>query len=115
MLRADHRQAVLCTLRTAAGGAATQCENRRSALIDSAMLANPLFRPGVPDAPSAVPSPCVSVCRMDPRSGWCEGCRRTIDEIAAWSRLDDAGKRVILARLDERRLVAGGASAGERA
>jgi len=40
-----------------------------------------------------VPSPCVSVCRMDTVTGFCEGCFRTLDEIAAWSRLDDAGKR----------------------
>lgn len=39
-----------------------------------------------------VSSPCVSVCRIDPRTGWCEGCRRTVDEIAAWSALDDAGR-----------------------
>ncbi|WP_354004901.1 DUF1289 domain-containing protein [Ramlibacter albus] len=40
-----------------------------------------------------VPSPCMSVCRMDAVSGFCEGCFRTLDEIAAWSRLDDADKR----------------------
>ncbi len=42
-----------------------------------------------------VPSPCVSVCRMDAGSGLCEGCLRTIDEIAGWSRMDDAAKRRI--------------------
>lgn len=50
-----------------------------------------------------VPSPCISVCRMDNASGWCVGCLRTLDEIAAWSRLDDAGKRIVWARLRERR------------
>lgn len=40
-----------------------------------------------------VPSPCISVCRMSASSGLCEGCFRTIDEIAAWSRLDDPHKR----------------------
>ena len=40
-----------------------------------------------------VPSPCVSVCRMDALTGFCEGCFRTLDEITAWSGLDDAGKR----------------------
>ncbi|MBC5764944.1 DUF1289 domain-containing protein [Ramlibacter sp. GTP1] len=35
----------------------------------------------------------MSVCRMDAVSGFCEGCFRTLDEIAAWSRLDDADKR----------------------
>jgi predicted Fe-S protein YdhL (DUF1289 family) len=42
---------------------------------------------------SDVPSPCISICRIDASSGLCDGCLRTLDEIAAWSRLDDAGKR----------------------
>ena len=42
------------------------------------------------DGRRASPSPCIDVCRMDARSGWCEGCLRTLDEIAAWSTLDDA-------------------------
>ncbi len=41
----------------------------------------------------AVPSPCISVCRMSESTGLCEGCLRTIDEIAAWSLLDDAQRR----------------------
>lgn len=40
-----------------------------------------------------VPSPCVSVCRMDTGSGLCEGCFRTLDEIGDWGRSDDAAKR----------------------
>ena len=57
------------------------------------------------DAARAVPvlSPCTNVCRMDARSGWCEGCWRTIDEIAAWAALDDAARRAVLARIAARR------------
>lgn len=53
------------------------------------------------DANSAgpVPSPCVSVCRMTPDRSHCEGCFRTIDEIRAWSRADDAERRATWARL----------------
>ena len=50
-----------------------------------------------------VPSPCISVCRMDPATEWCEGCFRTLDEIAAWSRLHDEAKREVW-RLIEQRL-----------
>jgi hypothetical protein len=28
-------------------------------------------------------SPCTGVCRLD-AAGFCEGCRRTADEIAQW-------------------------------
>jgi uncharacterized protein len=49
-----------------------------------------------------VPSPCVSVCRMDAASGLCEGCCRTIDEIAGWSQLDADGKREVWRRIGQR-------------
>ncbi|MBT9489172.1 MAG: DUF1289 domain-containing protein [Rubrivivax sp.] len=51
-----------------------------------------------------VPSPCINICRMDAASGWCEGCLRTLDEIAAWGQLDDATKRSVLLQLRERRV-----------
>jgi predicted Fe-S protein YdhL (DUF1289 family) len=44
-------------------------------------------------------SPCVAICRLDPQSGRCIGCGRTIDEIAAWPALDEAARRAILDRL----------------
>jgi len=53
--------------------------------------------------PSAVRSPCISVCRIDEASGLCIGCLRTLDEIAAWSTLDDAQKRAIWAAIAKRR------------
>ncbi len=56
-----------------------------------------------PEAAPGVPSPCVDVCRMDARTGWCEGCSRTIEEIAQWSGLDDPAKREVWQRLDQRR------------
>ena len=50
-----------------------------------------------------VPSPCTNVCRIDPRTGWCEGCRRTLDEIAAWSTMTDEAKRAVWVQLRQRR------------
>jgi hypothetical protein len=55
------------------------------------------------DPMSDVPSPCNSVCRMSPATGFCEGCFRSLDEIAAWSRMDDDEKRAVWRLLDERR------------
>ena len=46
---------------------------------------------------AAVPSPCISVCRMDMDADLCEGCFRTLDEIAAWSRMTDEVKKVVWA------------------
>jgi uncharacterized protein len=47
---------------------------------------------------STVPSPCTNVCRMDAR-GRCEGCLRTIDEIAGWSTMSDAEKHQVWGEL----------------
>ena len=49
-----------------------------------------------------VPSPCISVCSMNPVSGLCEGCLRTLDEIRQWSSADDAAKRAIWLHIEQR-------------
>lgn len=54
-----------------------------------------------------VPSPCVGVCRMDPATGWCEGCWRTLDEIAAWSTSDDAMRRTVWGAIEARQRSVG--------
>ena len=54
-------------------------------------------------APSLL-SPCIGVCALDPDTGWCEGCLRTIDEIAAWGALDEQARREIWQRLPARRV-----------
>jgi len=51
----------------------------------------------------SVPSPCISVCRMSEATGLCEGCLRTIDEIAAWSALDDDARRAVWDAIARRR------------
>lgn len=51
----------------------------------------------------SVPSPCTNVCQLDPRTGWCLGCRRTMDEISRWPVASDAERRAILDRLRSRR------------
>ena len=49
-----------------------------------------------------VPSPCVSICTMNPESPWCEGCLRSLSEIGDWSRADDAQKRQVWRLIAER-------------
>ena len=68
------------------------CENRGVPDLDTSP------RPAPP-----VASPCISVCRMDPRTQLCEGCARTIDEIANWSRYSDADKQAVWQRIAARR------------
>jgi len=56
-----------------------------------------------PNPPVAgVPSPCIDICRIDDATGWCDGCLRTVDEIAGWSSFDDDAKRAIWQALDAR-------------
>jgi predicted Fe-S protein YdhL (DUF1289 family) len=40
---------------------------------------------------------------MNPATGWCSGCWRTLSEIAAWSTMADDDKRHIWSLLPERR------------
>lgn len=55
---------------------------------------------------AAVPSPCISVCKMTAAGrnepSVCEGCGRTLDEIAAWSVMTDADKVAVWAALPDR-------------
>jgi predicted Fe-S protein YdhL (DUF1289 family) len=50
-----------------------------------------------------VPSPCISICRIDAATGWCEGCLRTLDEIADWGGMPDERKRAVWTALEARR------------
>ena len=56
-----------------------------------------------PDVPAAMPSPCISICQMDPQADICVGCYRTRQEIASWSSLNIDEQRALLAILNERR------------
>ncbi|MEM5325838.1 DUF1289 domain-containing protein [Paraburkholderia sp. JHI2823] len=47
------------------------------------------------DTGTPTPSPCINICRMHEASGLCEGCLRTLDEIASWSTFDEAAKRAV--------------------
>lgn len=49
-----------------------------------------------------LPSPCQSVCVMHPQTGWCEGCMRSLEEIAQWSRMDHVAKRAVWGQLPAR-------------
>ncbi len=66
----------------------------------------PMSSAAPPSAADPVASPCISVCRMNPATGYCEGCLRTIDEIARWTLYSSEEKRAVLAQLAQRRAAA---------
>ena len=49
-----------------------------------------------------VPSPCINICKMNPQSGLCEGCFRTIDEIVQWSTASEDRKRQVWVEIRRR-------------
>ena len=51
----------------------------------------------------AVPSPCVAICTMNAASDFCDGCQRTLDEIAGWSAFSNDEKRQVWVRIGQRR------------
>ena len=57
-----------------------------------------------------IASPCTKVCTIDPRSGLCRGCGRTLAEIAQWTSLNEGERERIMADLP-RRLETNGLSA----
>lgn len=59
--------------------------------------------------PDYVASPCEKICALDPGSGLCRGCFRTIQEIADWVEMSAEEKRATLQRVEARRSAAGAA------
>ncbi|HZA02909.1 MAG TPA: DUF1289 domain-containing protein [Hyphomicrobiaceae bacterium] len=47
-------------------------------------------------------SPCTKVCIIDPASGLCRGCKRTLTEIACWASLTAAERRRVMLELPAR-------------
>lgn len=55
-----------------------------------------------PELQSPVPSPCIDVCEIEPTTGLCRGCLRTIDEIVSWGTAGDDYKRAVWAEIRQR-------------
>ena len=53
-------------------------------------------------ATGEVPSPCISVCQINAATGSCEGCFRTLDEIAGWSVATPEAKRSVWRAIAQR-------------
>ena len=49
-----------------------------------------------------VESPCIKLCVVHPDARLCIGCYRSLDEIAAWSRMTPEARRAVMAELPAR-------------
>lgn len=57
---------------------------------------------------SDVPSPCISICQIDPVSGTCRGCYRNRKEIGRWQAMSGPEQTALLEDLKKRRAEATG-------
>lgn len=55
-----------------------------------------------------VSTPCIKVCVMDPASGLCRGCMRTLTEIASWGTMSETQRLAVMATLTGRAERVGG-------
>ncbi len=62
-----------------------------------------------------VESPCVKICVVHPTARICTGCHRTVDEIAAWSRLSPDQRRAVLRDLPDRKTLIAKRRGGRKA
>lgn len=51
---------------------------------------------------NVIESPCILVCSIDDRTGYCFGCGRTREEIGEWITMGAERRRAIMAELDDR-------------
>lgn len=58
------------------------------------------------DDGTSTTSPCTGVCRLDARTGLCQGCWRSMQEISAWRDATEEDRRAILRRVAGRKAAA---------
>lgn len=57
-----------------------------------------------------IETPCINVCVIEPETGTCAGCGRTLDEIARWARMTAEDRRRIMSELPGRMALMTGAA-----
>jgi uncharacterized protein len=50
----------------------------------------------------SIESPCAKVCTLEPISGLCMGCGRTLQEIANWTAFSASERAAVMMELPER-------------
>ena len=61
---------------------------------------------------STISSPCIKACMLDPVSKLCQGCGRSMTEIARWGSMNEAERLAIMATLRERLVQGNRAASG---
>ena len=51
---------------------------------------------------TAIESPCILVCSIDMKTGFCFGCGRTRDEISGWLTMTPETRRAVMSELPAR-------------
>jgi predicted Fe-S protein YdhL (DUF1289 family) len=51
---------------------------------------------------TTIESPCILVCSIDMKTGYCFGCGRTRDEIGAWTTMTPEARREVMGELPTR-------------
>jgi predicted Fe-S protein YdhL (DUF1289 family) len=62
-----------------------------------------------------IDSPCIQICVVHPETRLCTGCNRSIDEIAAWSKMTPEVRRAIMEDLPSRQSAPTGRRGGRAA
>jgi predicted Fe-S protein YdhL (DUF1289 family) len=44
-------------------------------------------------------TPCIKFCKVDPKTQICQGCQRTLNEIANWVHYTDSQRQKIMDQL----------------
>lgn len=47
-------------------------------------------------------TPCTNICKINPNTGLCIGCNRTIEEIAGWSQMTEDERKKLMENLKTR-------------
>lgn len=58
---------------------------------------------GTPKIDRTIPSPCISVCLLDPTNTFCIGCYRSTDEIRDWCIMNAEEKIIVLKEIENRK------------
>jgi predicted Fe-S protein YdhL (DUF1289 family) len=44
-------------------------------------------------------TPCIKICKLDPKLQYCIGCKRTLEEIQRWAYMTNAEREKIIKEL----------------